>query len=102
MVFVEVGISTTVPASRLVTYRTLPLELIAIALGLATAMVLTTAFVLVSMTVTVLLSRFYTYSFVPSGLIANACGVGPTAIVPITLLLVVSIPVTVPADRLVT
>src|SRR5919107_5667511 len=89
-VLVAVAILTTLPVSRLVTYRVLPLELIAIALGVVIAMVVDTAPVLVLTILTVLFSTLVTYSRVPSGFTARASGVGPTAIVPISVLLVVS------------
>src|SRR5438445_6374113 len=74
----------------------------AIAVGLATAMVVTTVLFVVFTTVTVLPSVLDTYSREPSGFITRASGEAPTAMVPTTVFVVVSITVTVPALLLVT
>src|ERR1700759_783279 len=85
ILLVDVAILVTAAGPPFATYSTLPLELIAVAVGSVTAIVVTTALVAVLITVTVLPVELDTYSRLPSGLIVRPSGDAPTEMVPTTV-----------------
>ena len=95
-------IRVTVAVSASSTYTDAPVGVIVGAIGDETLMVAFTSPVAVSMTVSVSVVELDTYSLVPSCFTAMPSGVTPAANVPITVPVMVSITVTVPALRFVT